>query len=132
MKRVLRIGGRLVIIDGYRKRPERDEGEREIVRRFCLDFRLKELCLSGEMTKVLELEGMTRLKVDDVTAWIMPNRAKIRWLNSLSLPIRVIARVSGWQWVRLVTDNAEAMSLMMRGVESGLGGYFIHTGVKRG
>jgi len=128
--RLLKPGGRLVLTDGYRRRELRGKQEEKIMREFCEGWALYGLVSYTEMAREMSKGGFERVKVEDMTEATTMSLNKMR---SLVKWWRLGEIVLGWidlPIVKMARANALAMSAWIKGIDTGLFGYFAHVASK--
>lgn len=128
--RLLKVGGRLVILDGYCRRAAKDRAERELLRGFCRAWRLEELVETRSMTAAIRRAGYQSALQIELTDEVRPTLVRMRMLVGLARPLVWLSRYWSLDVLETIADNARAMSATIEGVRQGLMGYYAHVAVK--
>ena len=109
--RILKPGGRVVVIDGFLKREPQTISESEMVNDFVDGWYLKSLKKVTEMVGSFEDCGFTMVKVVNLTKQMQQSTWRMKLLGYLGkiMPFK-----------KEIRDNAKALLACARGVESGL------------
>lgn len=121
-KRILKPNGKLIIADGYRVRSELNQREKLITKNFCSGWKLKELIKEDSMTKKIKLSGLKLVSRLEKTANLTRSQKRFRLLGFIG---------QFFQFLPGVKENVLAIKSVLRGLEIGLFGYFIHLAVKK-
>lgn len=121
-KRILKPNGRLIIADGYRLRKEKDSSEKTITSNLCLAWSLDELIEEKSMTKKIESSGFKLINRLEKTSSLTRSKKRFKLLGFLG---------QFFLFLPGVRDNVLAIKSVLKGLEIGLFGYFIHLAVKK-
>ena len=99
-QRLLQYGGRLVVLDGFRKDASLSEYEKCVLDKWRFGWRLPEMVSGREFSEALSTAGLTELTVSDQTDRIMPSSKRIFVRGMIAYPI---IRVLGF--LRIATQG---------------------------
>ena len=120
--RILRPGGKLIIIDGYKKRKPNSELEINIDKDFCHGWKLREMIKIKDMQKEVKAGGFGIAQTEDLTPRIGKTLKRFGWLWRLGSLV---------QFLPGVKDNVRAIKNVIAGVKCGLYGYYLIVATKR-
>lgn len=127
--RLLKPGGRLVIIDGYRKRDPETPEEEEMLRNFLYGFAVKEMATLEDMTRQVKEAGFVDIQLESRLKQALPS---IRYFYFVGLFIR--AATAFLRWIHPVIRAAYRTSLgaiyAYKGVRTGGADYCIYVAKK--
>lgn len=129
--RVLRPGGRLVLADGYMKRPpSSDAKSRALHDEFCTAFELPELIDYRAMSRDIRRVGFRSVRWLDRTRDVVrgTDRFYFRYL-AVRYALPVLSLIP-FDWARSIVRNAKAARASMGLLSQGYGCYGIFTAVK--
>jgi cyclopropane fatty-acyl-phospholipid synthase-like methyltransferase len=121
-KRILKTNGKLIIVDGYRIRKELNQAEKTITKNFCSGWKLKELIEEKAMSNKILNSGLKMLKRLDHTNNLTLSKKRFRFLAFLGQSFLFLPGVS---------DNVLAIKSVLKGLDIGLFGYFVHIATKK-
>ena len=120
--RLLRPGGRLVLIDGFRTRRSFSADDESFMQRFAIGWGTPDYITPEEMSGALQAAGFSDLRFDDVSKHAEPTIDRLHRLGSLAAPpARLLNRLGLMSTVRL--RNAESCYMLRELVDRGLGIY---------
>lgn len=128
--RVLKPGGRLVIMDVYAARKPRTREERQCIASVRWGFVLPPAVTGDEMTEMVKSAGFARVRVIDKTRAAWPSVGHFGRLANAALPLAKLLSCVPSAPIRAVYRNAVALAAVTRAFELGLGMYAIHVGRK--
>ncbi len=120
--RILRPGGKLIIIDGYKKRKPNSELEINIDKDFCHGWKMREMIKIEDIQKEVKVVGFDITQTEDLTPRIGKTLKRFGWLWRLG---------SLFQFLPGVKDNVRAIKNVIAGVKCGLYGYYLIVATKR-
>ncbi len=120
--RILKPGGRLIIVDGYKNRDSNSDLEFTIDKDFCNGWKLREMINIKEMEKEIRHAGFYVEQVEDLTPRIGKTLKRFNWLWRLGSLV---------QFLPGVKDNVLAIKNVIAGVKCGLYGYYLIVATKR-
>lgn len=121
-KRILKKTGKLIIVDGYKIRPEKNATEKSISKNFCQGWKLEEMIEESSMAQKIKNIGFKLTKKLDKTNSLSLSKKRFYWLVFFG---QLFPFFPG------VRDNVLAIRSVLRGLELKLFGYFIHIAVKK-
>lgn len=120
--RVLKPGGKLIIIDGYKKRKPNSELEINIDKDFCRGWKLREMIRIEDMQKEVKTVGLDVERTEDLTPRIGRTLKRFGWLWRLGSLV---------QFLPGIKDNVLAIKNVVAGVRCGMYGYYLIVATKR-
>jgi tocopherol O-methyltransferase len=127
--RVLRPGGRLVLIDGFRTCRPFSSNDESFMQRFAIGWGTPDYVTSEEFLQALQAAGFSDLCFDDVSKHAEPTIKRLHLLGKLAAPpARLLNRLGLISIVRL--RNAESCYMLRELVDRGLGIYGLLSGCK--
>lgn len=120
--RILKPGGKLIIIDGYKNRIPNSDLELTIDKDFCYGWKLREMIMIEDMQKEVKAVGFDIEQTEDLTPRIGRTLKRFGWLWRLGSLV---------QFLPGVKDNVLAIKNVVAGVKSGLYGYYFILAAKR-
>lgn len=120
--RILKPGGKLIIIDGYKNRTPNSDLELTIDKDFCNGWKLREMIMIEDMQKEVKTVGFDIELTEDLTPRIGKTLKRFGWLWRLGNLV---------QFLPGVKDNVLAIKNVVAGVKCGLYGYYLIVAAKR-
>lgn len=121
-KRILKKNGKLIIVDGYRIRKELNQAEKTLTKNFCTGWKLKELIEERSMAQKIAHSGFKTLKKINRTDHLTLSKKRFRFLAFLG---------QFFPFLPGVRDNVLAIKSVLKGLDVGLFGYFVHISTKK-
>lgn len=121
-KRILKPNGKLIIADGYRIRKEKNNQEKSITKNFCSGWKLEELIEESLMSQKIINSGFKMQKKLDMTNNLTISKRRFKLLGFIG---------QFFPFLPGVGDNVLAIKSVLKGLEVGLFGYFIHQAIKK-
>lgn len=121
-KRILKKSGKLIIIDGYKIHPEKNEKEKEITKNFCWGWKLNEMIEESSMVKKITKSGFKITKTIDNTNRLTLSKKRYYWLVFIG---------QFFPFLPGVRDNILAIRSVLAGLDVKLFGHFTHIAVKK-
>ncbi len=128
--RVLKKGGTLIINDGYSCRKPKNYNESQILKHFCEGWKLRELIEVRDMTGAIETAGFRVITIEDKTLSVRASLVRMAKILRYFKPIIFLAKHLKLDFLTPIYDNALSMEMSIKGVDTGLMGYFRHTAKK--
>lgn len=129
--RVLRVGGRLVVGDGFLLRAPRGRREKRDYARFRRGLVLPEVATVGSFREAMVDAGFDDVRWWDKTREATPSARRLWRRSLLGYPVALVSEAAGLT-PRLLTDNVRAGIAQYRMVRNGLIGYAVLCGKKVG
>lgn len=121
--RILKPGGKLIILDGYMGETVGKE-ESRVISDFEESFSVKKMISYREMTDELKRWGFSNIQSEDLTDLVKPS---VRYYNKIAIIVWPFLKfLSLFSFGKAVYKNALALISMSKGVEGGFGKYFFH------
>ncbi len=89
--RLLKHGGKIIVADGFLKRPAQNDKERQIIKDFCDGLALPNLEKIDTFKKSLKEVGFTNIKFWDKTKETLPSSKKLCRMCRIAYPISKVA-----------------------------------------
>ena len=128
--RVLKPGGRLVIMDGYAARPPNTPEEQTIRRGIEWGFVLSPIVTGKHMKDMMEVCGFRNVQQIDKTGETWPSVRYFGRLATLVMPIAKALILIPSTHLQAIYRNAVALRAVMHSYEQGLGMNAVHIGRK--
>ena len=119
--RILKPGGKLIIVDGYKNKDPNSDLELTIDKDFCYGWKLREMVNIKEMEKEIRHAGFYVEQVEDLTPRIGKTLKRFNWLWRLGSLV---------QFLPGVKDNVLAIKNVIAGVRCRLYGYYLVVATK--
>lgn len=124
--RVLKPGGKLIVIDGYAAHKPRNHKEREIVNDLCRSFVLEELITTARMSTYLRKAGFVNIRSWSKLKEVAPTiRYHYRLARVLSPLFKLLSLLPSFH-LKATHVNAIALLSIGRAYRLGLADYAIH------
>lgn len=127
--RMLKIGGRLVVDDGFLLRSIENEKERKVFANFLEGMALPNLALESQFKQALEKIGFKNIQIYDKVREVLPSAKKIYRMSIFSYPISKITAKLGLT-PHLLTLNNLAGIAQYQVIKSGLAGHKVFSAKK--
>ena len=118
-QRLLRCGGRLVVLDGFRKDSSLSKHEKRVLDKWRFGWRLPEMVSCREFSEALSAAGLTSLSISDQTDQIMPSSKRIFIRAVIAYPIiKVLAflRIATQGQVQHVISSLHQYTVWRKGI----------------
>ena len=122
MATLLRPGGRLILVDGFRKEGSFSSREEKDYKAFLRGWAVPHLCTHSELRRWALKAGLEESHGEDITADVMPHASAISRFALIFVPLRLLLLA-----LRLTSleklDNAAATWRQYRTLKQGLWNY---------
>ncbi len=128
--RILKVGGKLIIADGYLGELPRNNEEKEIVKDFKWAFALSEFISEKDMRRQIKESGFTQIKSTNMLKEIEPSVAYFANIGKKTKLLCTAAKYIPNSYVQAIYKNYLATKTSAEGYKKGIAAYYIHEGIK--
>jgi len=128
--RILKPGGKLILLDGYLAIKPKTEKERQVVKKFCWAFALPSMVTNEEMMTTMKKEGFIQTHSINKLKEVIPSVKYYRTWGILTKPFCILSQYIPLQPIQAIYHNYLACSTAAEGYLMGIGSYWLQYGQK--
>lgn len=128
--RILKPGGKLIIMDGYRGQTAKTPMERKMFDTFCTSLAVPPLITGTAMLRQVRAAGFDQCVMQDKTDAILPTSREFARIANLTQIFCTVAGYISHPFFQTINRNYLALRAGDGGFQSGLLQYFVHVGEK--
>lgn len=128
--RVLKPGGRLIIMDGYPTKPKNSGKAKEVLDGIIWGFRLAPMITASQLTALLSRVGYVSIEQHEKTEDTTPSVRYYGTFATIMMPIAKVLSYLPFSFLKATYWNTVAVKNVWESYKLGVGGYYLHVATK--